>query len=449
MLHERDPTLHYRFSYLDTSLTGDNEAQVITGVFIQTKYQRWKLQQFHDLVGFDHKKSGVCSFGWNLSTPTIIDQEGHLRTTAYVFLCTEEYASNRWIVNQLIETCPQMTSGTLAALTDGFFLPPEQLQEVLPAALRIECKKHIVSADCPKHCPRSEQPDMTTLMWNILGAETIAKRDDAIELLKIRCPIFYEKYFEKELLPKLRNICFCDVKHVFTNGTTANSFTESMNASMGRWYVAPSDSIVELITHSLQKDAHIMKEEQQALGVVMLNTIGLPTDSSWGKVCRGVFSDFITNKFEDQVKESQHYHAFVTKQSAVLLDQIPGAAAQIVVRVKRNIRTETERLVVVEIQEDGSLKRIEPCGCPLHLNEGLPCRHIIAVVSLLIAQLSIDISFEHLKHLFNSRWLRQLELFGEVNPQNLPNNIVAVNNSGQDDQNNDSNVEFESETTQT
>ena len=85
------------------------------------------------------------------------------------------------------------------------------------------------------------------------------------------------------MLPKLGNICFCDVKHVFTNETTANSFTESMNTSMGRWYFASSDSIVELIAHLLQKDAHIMKEEQQALGVVMLNTIGLPTDSSWGK----------------------------------------------------------------------------------------------------------------------------------------------------------------------
>ena len=144
---------------------------MITGIFVQTKYQRWKLQQFHDLIGFDHKKSGVCTFGWNLCTPTVMDQEGHLHTAAYVFLCTEEYDSNSWTVEQLIETCPDIVHRTRVALTDGFFLPLDKLEALLPAAMWVECKKHIVSVDCPKHCPKSEQAEMTQIMWDILGAE--------------------------------------------------------------------------------------------------------------------------------------------------------------------------------------------------------------------------------------------------------------------------------------
>ena len=234
------------------------------------------------------------------------------------------------------------------------------------------------------------------------------------------------KYFVNNLLPKLENICFCDVKHIFTNGTTANSYTESMNSSMGRWYVAPSDSIVELITHSLQKDAHMMKEEQQSLGAIMLNSIGLPTDSTWAKACRGVFSDYITNKFEEQVKDSQHYHTFVAKTSTPLLDTIPGQPVQITVVVKRNIITEAKRHISVNIHEDGALGNILPCPCPLHLNEGLPCRHIMAVVYLLTAQLSMEVAFLHIKHFFNHRWLRRVKIFDDapVAPSTMCSNFV-------------------------
>ena len=41
-----------------------------------------------------------------------------------------------------------------------------------------------------------------------------------------------------------------------------------------------------------------------------------------------------------------------------------------------------------------------------------------------------------------------MELFGERNPEQFTDNLVAVNTSGEDDQNNDSNAEFECETTQ-
>ena len=130
---------------------------------------------------------------------------------------------------------------TVVLLTYGFFLPSQELGQLLPAAKRIECKKHIVSVDCPKHCPKSEQADMNRIMWDILGSETTELRDGGIEQLKIHCPSFYSQYFVPELLPKLKNICFCDNKHFFTNGTAANSYTESMNSSMERWFVSASD----------------------------------------------------------------------------------------------------------------------------------------------------------------------------------------------------------------
>ena len=402
-------------SYLDPSIAGGDS--VITGVFIQTKYQRWKLEQFHDLIGFDHKKSGVCTFGWNLCTPTIIDQEGHLRTTAYVFLCTEEHASNRWTVGRLKHTCPDMHSGTQVLLTDGFFLPSQELGQLLPAAKRIECKKHIVSVDCPKHCPKSEQADMNRIMWDILGSETTELRDGGIEQLKLHCPSFYSQYFVPELLPKLENICFCDNKHVFTNGTTANSYTESMNSSMGRWFVSASDSIVDLLSQCLQKDAQNVKEEEQALGVVELNTNGLATDSLWAKACRRIFSDFITKKFEHQIQDSMNYHAFVSKNSAQLLERIPGEQVQIQVIVKRNIITEAQRHVLVDIKDDGTLQQIHPCPCSMHLNEGLPCRHIMAVVTLLTAQLAMHVDFGNLQIFFLPRFKRQVRLFSKVCPK--------------------------------
>ena len=138
-----------------------------------------------------------------------------------------------------------------------------------------------------------------------------------------------------------------------------------MNSSMGRWYVSPSDSIVDLISQSLQKDAQNMKEEQDALGVVMLNSIGLPTDSCWGKACRGVFSDFITNKFEGEIKDSRNYHSFVSDNSTHVLQQIPGQAVRIEITVKRSIVTEAERQIIVDINEYGTLQMLHACPLPM------------------------------------------------------------------------------------
>ena len=120
-----------------------------------------------------------------------------------------------------------------------------------------------------------------------------------------------------------------------------------------------------------------MKAEEQALGVVELNTNGLATDSLWAKACRRIFSDFITKKFEHQIQDSMNYHAFVSKNSAQLLERIPGEQVQIQVIVKRNIITEAQRHVLVDIKDDGTLQQIHPCPCSMHLNEGLPYRHII------------------------------------------------------------------------
>ena len=64
-----------------------------------------------------------------------------------------------------------------------------------------------------------------------------------------------------------------------------------------------------------------MKEEQDALGVVMLNSMGLPTDSCWGKACRGVFSDFITNKFEGEISEQEQ----PTQGGCEFETEVPGA----------------------------------------------------------------------------------------------------------------------------
>ena len=79
LLQQKDPSLYVGISYLDPEFVGDDR-KIVTGVFIQTAYQRFKLQNFHDFITFDAKTSGVCTFGWKLMMPTVIDQEGKLRT---------------------------------------------------------------------------------------------------------------------------------------------------------------------------------------------------------------------------------------------------------------------------------------------------------------------------------------------------------------------------------
>ena len=102
--------------------------------------------------------------------------------------------------------------------------------------------------------------------------------------------------------------------------------------------------------------------------MVELNTNGLATDSLWAKACRRIFSDFITKKFEHQIQDSMNYHAFVSKNSAQLLERIPGEQVQIQVIVKRNIITE-------------ALKQSNMCGrilktmerCSKFIHAHVPC----------------------------------------------------------------------------
>ena len=53
--------------------------------------------------------------------PTIIDQEGKLRTTAYCLVYAEDHGSIRWQVKQLINTDPLLPTENAANMSDGFF----------------------------------------------------------------------------------------------------------------------------------------------------------------------------------------------------------------------------------------------------------------------------------------------------------------------------------------
>ena len=149
-------------------------------------------------------------------------------------------------------------------------------------------QKHLVSSDCPNHWPAAEAPEGTRVMWEIVKAEFPEKQQKAIEQLKEKCPKFYDTYFVPTVQPKLEKVSFCKIKEVFTAGASASSFVESMNSSMGRWLLSSSNSFVEVITCCLQKDAQNIKEEQQALGIVNLNTHVLTTDTDLVNACQSV-----------------------------------------------------------------------------------------------------------------------------------------------------------------
>ena len=57
----KDTLLHVDISYLDPEFA-DSDAKIDTGVFIQTAYQHYKHHNFHDLISFDSKNSGVCIY---------------------------------------------------------------------------------------------------------------------------------------------------------------------------------------------------------------------------------------------------------------------------------------------------------------------------------------------------------------------------------------------------
>ena len=199
--------IYVGISYLDPEFVGDDR-KIVTGVFIQTAYQRFKLQNFHDFITFDAKTSGVCTFGWKLMMPTVIDQEGKLRTTAYCLVCAEDYGSMRFQANELIKCDPLLPSENKAIMTDVFFLPDHEINELIPSAKHFECQKHLVSSDCPNHWPAAEAAEGTRIMWEIVKAEFPEKQQKAIKQLKEKCPKFYDTYFVPTVQPKLAGQSF-------------------------------------------------------------------------------------------------------------------------------------------------------------------------------------------------------------------------------------------------
>ena len=237
-------------------------------------------------------------------------------------------------------------------------------------------------------------------MWEIVKAAFPEKQQKAIEKLNEKCPNFYDTYFVPTVQPKLDKVSFYKIKEVFTAGASASSFVESMNSSMGRWFLSSSNSFVEVITCCLQKDAQNIKEEQQALGIVNLNTNGLTADTDLVRACRSIFSDYITQKFQEQEVEATNYHAFV-ECSTVLQ---PGSATTLHITVKRKIITEAVRHIAVDISEHHQVGYIHPCKCPKYKNEGYACQHVLSASQLLTAQFSIRVCFSHIQHMFHKRY---------------------------------------------
>ena len=152
-------------------------------------------------------------------------------------MCAEDHGSIRWQVKQLINTDPLLPTQNAAKMSDGFFLPDSEINELIPSGKHFECQKHLVSSDCPKQWSAAEAAEGTRIMWAIVKAEFPNKQQQAIAELEEKCPNFYEKYFLPTVAPKLEKVSFHKMKEVFTAGASASSFVESMNSSMGRWFV--------------------------------------------------------------------------------------------------------------------------------------------------------------------------------------------------------------------
>ena len=101
-------------------------------------------------------------------------------------------------------------------------------------------------------------------MWEIVKAEFPEKQQKAIKQLKEKCLKFYDTYFVPTVQPKLEKVSFCKIKEVFTAGASASSFVESMNSSMGRWFLSSSNSFVEVINNYLLPSKRCSKHQRGA-----------------------------------------------------------------------------------------------------------------------------------------------------------------------------------------
>ena len=103
------------------------------------------------------------------------------------------------------------------------------------------------------------------------------------------------------------------------------------------------------------------------LAKIRLNIVGLPGDDAWTKACWAKYSDYITQKFSNEIKDSQNYHPFIPKAVEVW----GGEDNQLEIAVKRKIIKEAVHFLIVEIRGDGHLKHIYVYPCPILEMKGI------------------------------------------------------------------------------
>ena len=195
----------------------------------------------------------------------------------------------------------------------------------------------------------------------------------------------------------------------FTGGLIASSYAEATGSSEGQWFQKPRNTLVEVFSHCFEKEEYEIKKEEMLLAeVVMRARHGVRTDPPLVAECRSMFSGYVTELLLAEVIDSANYTAFIADGSRQAAHTICSGVSEIPttiqVIVKRNILTEKQRTVTFQM-ENKVVKFVGGCDCPAVVNCGHPCKHILCACVLLSAQLSVNLKFSHLKHLFNPRYV--------------------------------------------
>lgn len=411
--------------------------QMLTGWLFMTAEMRYLCQKFAQILFLDAKKSAVSAVNWPYYGICVLDDENQLRIICYCLCVHESTEAYCWILNAMASIVPSLHEITEVLMTDRLANEEALLACLRSLKLAGLCNWHLRESNLSewvKYNPSRSQilqefnnclqsPDISFVEWEANFNDFKTKWGG--KAAEFADSVYAERH--RWASPWTHRF--------FLAFKTGNTMAEVGNSSISAHLdgvLNHAELVQSLLFHNTQSNTALRNRINTHC--VMKSTVQYKyqdLDSAVVWPLREQFSDFICNKFKEELLESPEYEA-----EAIEMGKDLGLVT--VWKVWRKSQTLKFRTVRLD-QEQGLLR----CSCLTGPSTGCPCRHICCCLARMHSNCAEQSYFLY----FHSRWAR-MHFFPSFQDMNLDNPVQfkAIFKQADQDESNNS-VEFNSDTT--
>ena len=362
---------------------------VLTAWMFLTAEMRTLAELYGQVLFLDAKLSGVSVVDWPYFGFGVVDEENHQHIICHGLTFSESNDAYGWMLKATTDIVPALKNITRLTFSDQ--LVSERILFSVLSSLEVAalCNFHLREFNLPQWAKNPAILDSVKKDFRNLQEKDVSFQEweENLKHFKQTWPGGPTRFVESIQHEKHRWAAPWThrVLNVFKNG---NTISEIGYSSVAAWLTDCEDH-ANLIASFVSYDAERNNKHRRRLTKLQFGLARKIDETRHPalKKCLRTFSEFITDKFEEQLELGTHYIA-----SPILEADFNSWA------VSHEDFPNKQRIVTMYPQT-----KLLSCNCFTTPAFGLPCRHIQCVLDLL----GMDLFDERY---FHKRWARRFEL---------------------------------------